>query len=68
MSDGAAILNNLGSAIKLCESGAFSIVLVSSASLHSGRGTYTINLYRELKKMNLDVNPVSYTHLTLPTN
>jgi len=28
------------------------LILVSSASPYSGRGTYTINLFRELKKMN----------------
>uniref|UniRef100_A0A7C4FH11 Glycosyltransferase n=1 Tax=Ignisphaera aggregans TaxID=334771 RepID=A0A7C4FH11_9CREN len=31
------------------------LILVSSAPLYSGRGTYTINLFRELKKMNLNV-------------
>jgi glycosyltransferase involved in cell wall biosynthesis len=31
------------------------LILISSASPYSGRGTYTINLYRELKKMNLDM-------------
>jgi glycosyltransferase involved in cell wall biosynthesis len=36
------------------------LMLFSSAPLHSGRGTYTINLYRELKKRNLDINLIWY--------
>jgi len=31
------------------------VILISSATLYSGRGTYTINLFRELKKIDLNV-------------
>lgn len=36
------------------------VILISSAPLYSGRGTYTVNLFRELKKMNLNVKLIWY--------